>query len=493
MGDHGHHGHGAAGATADLNLPLQKTIFIIQREALAQDEAIRARILQAGFKIVDQTLLHLTHDKAATYYLDKLNKPEDAPKKTSGRTARPTPSTSARSTNGAVTTSPTGSPRKDGAPSQPSSPREKTPRTDDAAVSSTPRTAASPSKTPREPESPDDAIAALSAGPIVVLVLEKQNAVKSLLELVGPANPNQWAGNASTLRAQFAVDGKHVGVRCSKFAYNVGDETAFLFAHAGNRDNKLEHDNNADASRAMVGLDALMNFLFPPNIQHPNSTGRLFVFSLYGPLDAKSRLRSGEKGLHVVTDSELNTMCLSILREDILSVYGMIGLSRDEEEEVLRQADQHMKHLPRYTRADIEELFRTVPHNKHGLMSFHDMQKRIMEERVRRVLCMKDKLNTSLAPPIVSKYRKSLSSSSAKTKYDVAPPSLFVKDAGLNGSENAVLISRLLNCHAFQICHLDQGNSPDLTQNVRLLREDVFEEGETRLPWNSNHAFTRSH
>ncbi len=31
-----------------------------------------------------------------------------------------------------------------------------------------------------------------------------------------------------------------------------------------------------------VHLDALMNFLFPPNIQHSNSTGRLFVFSLYG-------------------------------------------------------------------------------------------------------------------------------------------------------------------------------------------------------------------
>ncbi|ETV69307.1 hypothetical protein, variant 2 [Aphanomyces astaci] len=358
-----------------LNLPLQKTVFIIQREALAQDEAIRLRVTQAGFRIVDQTLVHLTPDRATTYYLDKLLKPEDGAKKTGGRTARGT------GTGRAVAST---TARKEAAPpSTPTSPRDKTPRS----VSSddpSPRVgtaSTSPGKTPRDnvAETADDAIAALSGGPIVVLLVEKQNAVKAMLDLVGPQNPTQWPSTPTCLRASFAQDGKHVGVRCSRFAYNVADETAFLFAHSGNNGGKLATDGDHaadDAGKAMVHLDALMDFLFPPNVQHPNSTGRLFVFSLYGPLDAKSRLRSGEKGMHVVTDIELNTMCVSIEREDILSVYGMIGLSRDEEEEVLRQADKHMKHLPRYTRADIQEMFRHVPHTKNdGFMSFHAMQR----------------------------------------------------------------------------------------------------------------------
>ncbi|RQM27836.1 hypothetical protein B5M09_007870 [Aphanomyces astaci] len=398
-----------------LNLPLQKTVFIIQREALAQDEAIRLRVTQAGFRIVDQTLVHLTPDRATTYYLDKLLKPEDGAKKASNHT------------------------KKEAAPpSTPTSPRDKTPRS----VSSddpSPRVgtaSTSPGKTPRDnvAETADDAIAALSGGPIVVLLVEKQNAVKAMLDLVGPQNPTQWPSTPTCLRASFAQDGKHVGVRCSRFAYNVADETAFLFGMA-----------MAWQLPGGVHLDALMDFLFPPNVQHPNSTGRLFVFSLYGPLDAKSRLRSGEKGMH----------------------------------EVLRQADKHMKHLPRYTRADIQEMFRHVPHTKND--------GRIMEERIRRVLCMKDNLNTTLATPIVSKYRKSLSTTATVTKYQVAPPSMFVKDMGLNGSENAVVVARLLNCHAFQICHLADGNSPELTQNVRLLREDIASPL-PRLPWNNNHA-----
>ncbi|ETV90170.1 hypothetical protein, variant 1 [Aphanomyces invadans] len=387
-----------------LTLPLQRTVFVIQREALAHDEAIRLRVTQAGFRIVDQTLVNLTADRAATYYYDKLLKPEDAAKKTGGRTARGAPT-------GRGGTAASTSARKDGGPpSSPPSPRDKTPRPSD---DPSPRVGtASPGKTPRDVgETADDAIAALSSGPIVVLLLEKQNAVKAMLDLVGPQNPAQWASNPTCLRATFAQDGKHVGVRSSRFPYNVSDEVAFLFAHSGaNAGKQADGDLAADdAGKAMVHLDALMSFLFPPNIQHPNSTGRLFVFSLYGPLDAKSRLRSGEKGLHVVTDIELNTMCASIEREDILSVYGMIGLSQDEEEQVLRQADKYMKHLPRHTRSDIEELFRLVPRSNDGAMSFHAMQTRIMEERIRRVLCMKDKLNTALAPPIVSKYRKSLS------------------------------------------------------------------------------------
>ena len=82
-----------------------------------------------------------------------------------------------------------------------------------------------------------------------------------------------------------------------------------------------------------VSMAALMDFIFPRGVQHPLTRGRLFAFALYGPLDRHSRLRSGTKGEHVVTTRELDTMCRTIAREDILAVYANGGLSPEEEEE----------------------------------------------------------------------------------------------------------------------------------------------------------------
>lgn len=108
-----------------------------------------------------------------------------------------------------------------------------------------------------------------------------------------------------------------------------------------------------------------------------------------------------------------------------------------------------------------------------------------MKERCRRVLCMKEQLHPALAPPIQNKYRHTLKRL-MKTQDEVVPASFFLKDTGFTGAENATLVSRLLSNHSFEICHLDDGNSPALTQNVRLLREQVRPEGETREPWNPN-------
>ena len=47
------------------------------------------------------------------------------------------------------------------------------------------------------------------------------------------------------------------------------------------------------SSGQRVDLEALKRFVFTENLQHPMSTGRLFAFGLYGPLDAHAQLRSG--------------------------------------------------------------------------------------------------------------------------------------------------------------------------------------------------------
>lgn len=35
--------------------------------------------------------------------------------------------------------------------------------------------------------------------------------------------------------------------------------------------------------KTKVTLDNIFKFMFPPNLEHPNSTGRLDLFALYGP------------------------------------------------------------------------------------------------------------------------------------------------------------------------------------------------------------------
>lgn len=236
-------------------------------------------------------------------------------------------------------------------------------------------------------------IDASRSGPVLMLAVEKPNAVADLLELVGPANPELWSSTApNCLRARFGKSSEALGVRCSLQESTVALEIEFLLACSGaSRESRHGTSSSGSSSKtakskkcADVDLEQLLDFLFPRHLQHPNSAGRLFVFGLYGPLDAKARLRSGEKGLHIVTDLELTTMSKRMEREDILSVYKMCSLSQEEEEEVLMQVDQVMKSFPQYTPHDIRALFQSLQSTKREsgvagddsahVLSFHEMQ-----------------------------------------------------------------------------------------------------------------------
>lgn len=225
-----------------------------------------------------------------------------------------------------------------------------------------------------------------------MLALEKPNAVSDLLELVGPSNPELWPQAPNCLRAHFGQNKQELGVRCSLQESTVALEVEFLLAcsgpsREGRKHSQLQQHLNRHhyqtgkspgpkgaSKSASVDLEQLLAFLFPAHLQHPNSAGRLFVFGLYGPLDAKARLRSGEKGLHIVTDQELTTMSRRMEREDILSVYRMCSLAQDEEEQVLAQVDQLLKSFPQYTPRDVQALFKGLAREDNGDLSFHAMQ-----------------------------------------------------------------------------------------------------------------------
>ena len=70
-----------------------------------------------------------------------------------------------------------------------------------------------------------------------------------------------------------------------------------------------------------VNKDDLFEFLFPSNMQHPRSTGRLIVFGEYGPFAEDGTLRAGWRARHRITDRELKTMIDEIEREDLIAIF----------------------------------------------------------------------------------------------------------------------------------------------------------------------------
>ncbi|CAM9558209.1 unnamed protein product [Ectocarpus sp. 6 AP-2014] len=156
-------------------------------------------------------------------------------------------------------------------------------------------------------------------------------------------------------------------------------------------------DDNATGKRdGKVNVQELLEFIFPKSLQHPLSTGRLYAFALYGPLDSNSELRSGYNGQRVVSTWEIDTMCLQFEREDILQVYISGGrplfvLNDAQKEEVIAQADSHLKtakgrgYRRQVTRGEVVDLLSTLPRDASGLVSFHDAQKLIMGYREKQI------------------------------------------------------------------------------------------------------------
>jgi len=270
-----------------------------------------------------------------------------------------------------------------------------------------------------------------------------------------------------------------------------------------------EFARSASRRAQMVDLELLIRFVFPSELQHAMSTGRLLAFGFYGPLDGDAQLRSGHKGSHVVGRWELDTMCRTFEREDILQVYMPAGkspssLSEQEAEELLAQADTRLKvakgkaMMRQVTPDVVRGLFADLKRDPiDGLLNFHDMQQRIIEYRsecIQRNKVIFPDLKDSRGPSKTNKKhagegggdalsattlartdrgRGANNKTSYKVSQDVAPPTMFQRDAGLVPMDIAQRTNKLLATRAYQICNVESGNSSELTANVRLLREPM--------------------
>jgi hypothetical protein len=246
--------------------------------------------------------------------------------------------------------------------------------------------------------------------------------------------------------------------------------------------------------RFAVDIQEMIDFVFPKDLQHPLTAARLFVYADYGPLDADGFLRSGIRGSHIVSVWELDSMCSSVEREDVISIYlhnkRELGLlSKKEQEAIIQQADGHLKRakgkamLPQISVQDIVDIFEDLERDVDGLLSFHQVQTAVSafrESRVKQYKLVypsiggkKGGADNAQIVPISSQGRKlktKTKTRGGKVSDAVAPVTMFQHDEGVGKSEVIDVTNKLLCKHASFITEMDNANDTSVVANVRLLR-----------------------
>ena len=248
-----------------------------------------------------------------------------------------------------------------------------------------------------DPQADMDArrVALLSGGPSVIMLLEGEEAIATWQELMGPTDPEQWGVDPDfpDLRSQFGTDAIRNAVSGSASPAHAYREIEFFFQQKSALEGFEDTHQEVAKKSEWVSLDLLLEFCFPDRdengkwVQHPPSTGRLYVFGEYGPLGDDGNLHGGAHGSRTLSPTELKVMISDMIRDTILKVYMGERKAKElqpwEQEEVLAQADRRMKSVPNMSRDAVISLFEAarIPTNAQGLYSFHEMQAVIKKVR----------------------------------------------------------------------------------------------------------------
>eukprot|EP01038_Epipyxis_sp_PR26KG_P014865 gene14865-19981_t len=237
-------------------------------------------------------------------------------------------------------------------------------------------------------------------------------------------------------------------------------------------------------------IDTLLDFLFPPSIQHSLVAGRLIAFGLCGPL-VNGRIITGKKGNRFLADYELDEMCLQFEREDIVKVYlhksrdfGL--LTKDQQEALIAQADPKMKkckgkgYMPQLSKQEVIQLFEKLPADENGCISFHEAQKAIVKFRDDRIKQFKQVFpdnNRTILPKLNKSINNDTKLSDTKLRLqatvsdEVAPVTMFRKMEGYTNPDLIELTTKTLGKHGFKIIEVGKKSSQEMTSNIKLLRE----------------------
>lgn len=215
-----------------------------------------------------------------------------------------------------------------------------------------------------------------------------------------------------------------------------------------------------------VDLDMLLNFVFPPKQRYPKSSGLLSVFALYGPLDNKGQLRGGKFGSRVVTENELVAMVKEIEREDLINIFtDNANLSRAQEEQVLQETNSvKAKMLTNFTKEQVVDLFAAIKRDEEGGLSFHTLQKLLLELRQARVDSFKE-----MFPGLTGKHKhKGLQKKKFKMS-GVRKKVLSVTEQKYSPTESFFVMNRILHQRSHLIANENDRNT-GLNENVWIMR-----------------------
>ncbi len=278
------------------------------------------------------------------------------------------------------------------------------------------------------------------------------------------------------------------------------EETNVTFADEQSPQDNLEEredDNNNTTTtfdntkklgdpRTRVDIHGIISFVFPNELQHPLAAARLFVYADYGPLALDGTLRSGRGGEHILSVWELDCMCDQVEREDLIQIFLHRGrdmgmLSKKEQQAIIGQADGHLKRakgkamLPQITPGDIYEILSSIQQGDDGKLSFHEVQKALLQFRKNRIkeyklvfpsLKKPSQIKDDISRTIKSKSKRR----QARVSSVVAPPSMFIHDDGKSNVEVVDQTNEYLSMYASKLNELDSQNDINVVSNVRLLR-----------------------
>lgn len=110
------------------------------------------------------------------------------------------------------------------------------------------------------------------------LEVREEDPITRWKNLLGNKDPEvAKADEPESFRAKYGINAIKNGFYCSDDPKNANkDRDCFLFPVP-------EKPPVFEFVKTKVTLSTILKFLFPPNLEHSNSTGRLDLFALYGP------------------------------------------------------------------------------------------------------------------------------------------------------------------------------------------------------------------
>lgn len=218
-------------------------------------------------------------------------------------------------------------------------------------------------------------------------------------------------------------------------------------------------DGGSPSDKPITGvtMQSIMKFLFPPTLEHPESTGRLELFARYGPVDEDGKLRGGIQGGHAHTDGEIRTMITWNTRE---ALFGLFTKPRSTVEVVVDSL-MPLAMAHHYTVAEVKKMMREVSTGANGRMDFRALQNVIFERQRQRLQAYRfgvPPVGKSHKVPFQSKAAHSLSSVMRTPRHNEQEAEAY-KQKRLHGY--ATLVARME----------DQNESAQVVGNIRLCRD----------------------